>query len=363
MVTSILELPAELLISTLSLLPINSLLNFSQCSRYACSLANSSLHTLDLDFCSSSYSRETSIPTRRMFSIKSTIIHSDFGRKYSLASIFDSRQTNLDSNKTLLSIDDRSPYKIMVRIPEAHTYRFETLINFHAALLTSILTRHHHALHTLDVSLWTLSVPVAKAISQLYALRSLSIKLEGDSYQCTPIGVQQNAWQVLADCTAWNGRLCALKIQNVDIYISQLTTILTNNPQCQELQLSKCRSIGKALWEFLGEEWRGHRALQILAVADCGAILNKETLKAIEKLKGLKVRSSRSDFAHIAEHRLTSVLQYLDLRGCVGLDAETVNIWNNTVWHNLKLIPPDSFTRLEEGPLEVDSDCGSDDEV
>jgi hypothetical protein len=191
-------------------------------------------------------------------------------------------------------IDKRDPYQTMIRVEDAHTYEYGTLVNFHSALLSSILVRHQNALRNVHISVWAFTTPIAEATSHLRALRSLSIRVEDGSYARTAHrgrAVEQHAaWKVLAASTAWGSRLRVLKIENADLTELHLFTLLTNNSHCLELQLIACASVGKALWNFLGNTWRGRATLQSLAIGGCGGFLDLESLKIIEKMKGLKVR-------------------------------------------------------------------------
>jgi hypothetical protein len=223
-----------------------------------------------------------------VFSTKPGGNSSQFLKK--LATSFDYRKAILENKKECLSSNKKSPYKITVHIPDAHMYDYTILFNFHAALASSILTRYYSALQNLDISLWTLTAPVAKAISHLSVLRSLSVKLGEDTCLRNIPDVQNKAWQILAGPNVWDGRLYSLKIENADITPSQLTRILVNNPHCQELRLANCNSVGRALWELLGGQCKGQTRLRVLSIAKCGGVVSEETLKTIEKLNGLQVR-------------------------------------------------------------------------
>jgi hypothetical protein len=292
MSTSLFNLPPELLIPTLSLLPIRDLLKFSQSSRYARSLANESLHTLDLEFSQPSYldhicssSRRIPVNSSNRFSFsrimalaeKHTHIHTaTFNRRGRKAST---------SNKTV--------YKTTVRIHNAYSYGYPTLVNLHSALLSSILARYRNALQNIEITVWAFTAPMAKAISDLSALRSLSVKIQEPYYIR---GLTENckttrlAWQSLTTTTtAWARRLLVLKIENADITETSLFKILENNTCCRELSLKKCVDIGWTLWDFLATEWRGRDALQTLVIEEYGGMLNDTTLEAIGKLRGLQV--------------------------------------------------------------------------
>jgi hypothetical protein len=209
-----------------------------------------------------------------------------------LASSFDFSKGTLETKTIRPSDEHRCPYKINFRVSEAHTYEFDTLVNFNSALLSSILTRYSSALQTLDISIWTLTTTVANAISKLAVLQSLSITLEELAPHRTGVDVQSKAWQDIAGPNVWSGRLRSLKIQNAELHPSQLIDILGNNPCCGALEVTNCNAIGRALWEFLGGDWEGQASLRVLTISDCGSSVDEEVLTTIGKLKGLQVRTS-----------------------------------------------------------------------
>lgn len=251
MVHHVLELPPELLNLILASLPVRSLLKFSETSRYTRVLANSNLHILQLGI----------EPIRAL-------------------------------NRNKYSDDE-----IYMRIPHARTYDYTTLLKFHNALVHSILVRHADTLRTVNLSLWTISTPIAKGLSALYALQNLSIRIEDDMYaRAVPrpyIALerreQHKAWNLLGQTAVWKDRLRTLKIENADLNISQLAALLQYNRRCQEMWLGGCRYIGKDLWQFLGCEWDGRLALRSLHVAECGRSLVEEDLAAISGLRSLQV--------------------------------------------------------------------------
>jgi hypothetical protein len=255
MVQSILELPVELLLHILEFLSIKSVLTFSQCSRHARFMANSGIHTLELDFSSPPYLTGHFCPARGTFSATSNENSSRSLRR--LASPYDFSKGTLKSKTIGPPNEDRFPYRISVRVAEAHIYDFDTLVNFNSALLSSILIRYSSALQTLDISVWTLTVTVAEAISNLAVLQSFSITLEELPSHHISVENQNKAWEVIARSSAWTGRLRSLRIQNAGLYPSQLINTLENNACCQDLQIINCNAVGRALWDFLGGIWKG----------------------------------------------------------------------------------------------------------
>lgn len=295
MTSSLLQLPPEILIPTLALLPNQTILKFSQCSRYARSLANSSLHTLDIVFQSPSLRKDFDLISHRSL-IRGSSVRRRYctreclgGRHVHPCQLIHQRQGTLSSNEEVES------GKSIIRVPDAEIYEYATLVNFHSALLSSILGRHRNALRNLDISIWALTVPISKAISNIHALRELSITIQ-DRFQERGsqrkfLAEQAAAWDVLCSSATSAGRLNILHLENGDLTHRQLFRLLTKNPRCQELTLLKCGAIGKELWDFLGGEWQGRSSLRALTVAHCGGTLGKTTLHDIGKLKGLEVRT------------------------------------------------------------------------
>lgn len=294
MTSSLLQLPPEILIPTLALLPNQTILKFSQCSRYARSLANSSLHTLNVVFQSPSLRKDFDLFSRRPLSTGSSI-----RRRYCTEECLGGRHVHPcqlihQRQGSLLSDEELESKKCIIRVPDAELYEYATLVNFHSALLSSILGRHRTALRNLDLSIWALTVPMAKGVSRIYALRELSITIQ-DCFQergsrSRFLAEQAAAWDVLCISAASAGRLSILHLENGDLTHRQLFRLLDNNPRCQELTLRKCGGIEKELWKFMGEEWQGRSSLRALTVAHCGGTLGRTTLEGIGKLKGLEVR-------------------------------------------------------------------------
>ncbi|KAH7078218.1 hypothetical protein FB567DRAFT_450503 [Paraphoma chrysanthemicola] len=297
---TLLELAPEILFQVIATLPVQSLLKFSQCSRYTHSLANASLHTLKLDFG----------PAPNAFRLGSF-----------------------------------STARLLIQVPDANRYDFATLVNLQSALLPSILTRYQEGLQHLDVSLWTLTVPMAKAISELPALRSLSITLVEDLHirrlSRKYADQQRDAWQMLAQQAVWRGRLQSLKIENTDLSMTHLSPLLSSNYSCRELRIRRCESLGEDFWTFLQQGWNGSATLEILELADCGCVVTEAALDAMAGMRNLK---------------------YLDLHRCSVSYAETVEQWQGRMGHVAKVKPPKSYSYLDAGILEVDPDYTSDKE-
>ena len=199
----LLDLPTEIISQILAPLPTSSLLRFSETSHHARTLANANLHTLSLGIAPPTLSRP------KLLNIDQT-----------------SEPASTTSNST------KSPYSIWLQIPKAQTYEYRTLFNFQSALVTSILKRHGTMLQHLEISVWALTLPMAKAIKGLRALRTFSLRIEsGVRYvrgvSRSRIAVEREeqgkAWEVLTESAPeWSGRLTTLRLENCDVRAEQL---------------------------------------------------------------------------------------------------------------------------------------------
>jgi hypothetical protein len=298
MSNGLVDVPPEVLVNILSFLPIQALLRFSQCSTYTHSLATSSLHTLSLAI--------HTTPVARLISSISATRYPE--PKHSPSKFYFSAYPPTSTNQYQKDLQESAeaelacngPYNVSVSIPDAQTYDASTLILFHTSLMKSILFRHGNTLRNLDISLWTLTIPVAKALAALRALRVLSVRIDDFPHiRAMPrrlVGTQRaeqrEAWGIVAETAIWAPRLQALRIEGGELNSSQLFTLLRKSRWCQELWLCKCSSIGKELWNFLGNEWEyGRASLRILGIMRCGGQLDEGVMDLIGGLKGLQVSS------------------------------------------------------------------------
>ena len=198
-------------------------------------------------------------------------------------------------------------------IPDAGTYDYPTLISFNAALTKSILTLHGGTLRNLDLSLCTLTSPIARSIARLRALRVLSIRIEDSPYMRTTSrsgrasqqAEQRVAWEILTDTAAWAPRLEALRIEGGEISTTQLSQLLARSRWCRELWLSRCKSIGEEMWDWLGSGWKGSASLHILGIMGCGGQLGELAIDAIGGLRSLQVCMFGCDTGSWGCHVLT----------------------------------------------------------
>jgi hypothetical protein len=257
MVTSLLELPPELVIRALSFLSILDIFRVSVCSHHARTLAYASCHTLNLDFCAPPYQRDFHLNSHGGPSKRLPFNHvPSRSRPPSSAKHAQVRRTSIYKPGGSGWLKNESPDKMIILTEDAQRYDYETMINFHSALLRFIMKRHQRSLQNLDISVWTLTVPMAEIIPQLSALRSLSITIQETIYARTAQRknsvVQTTAWQMLAGSNDWNASLRQLRINNADITEPQLFQLLWRHVQCQELSINNCHAIGEALWDFFG---------------------------------------------------------------------------------------------------------------
>jgi len=305
MANNILSLPPEIFLHILSFLPVQSLLRFGQTSRTSHHLATSSLHTLSLG-----------IFPNRISSIISELATMQYPQPKETSSAFSRYPAPLStSSSSLTSVYEQSteldelfplegslegeanPHKVTVIIPDAHAFDYKTLLDFHASLTMSILTRHGSILRNLDLTLWTLTPAVAKTIGKLSALKTLSLRIEDfPRVRAVPRGrmaqlhaQQTEAWTLLAKTAAWAPRLTALRVEGGEMSTSQLSMLLRRSRSLRELWLCKCGAVGKELWLWLGTHWEDLVSLQILGVVKCGGALDETALDAIGTLESLRV--------------------------------------------------------------------------
>lgn len=187
--------------------------------------------------------------------------------------------------------EEVDPHKIVVKLDPA--YDFAILLNLHCALTESLL-RRYSALRKLDISLWTLTVPMAKAIACLPALCNLSIRIDKTafvprSYKGIEGIEQRRAWDFLAQNAIWAPSVRYLRLENSDINSVQLIKLLRTTCRLRKFCLSSCSFVDEKLLRFMGGRWCGRRTLQALTFEECDAALEGEALDAIEKLSGLQV--------------------------------------------------------------------------
>lgn len=330
------SLPSELLLHILSFLPIRSLLAFSLASRSAYILASSSLQTLSLGV----------YPTRVSSLISQLSSTSPTASPYSRST----RSLNSSDGSLVSSISDSSTTSDLFNeactvahvIPQASELRPHTLLAFHTALTSSILDRYCMSMRHLELSIWTLTPPVADALAGLKNLRTLCLRIEDpfgrgflrrwiinwgsttdedgsessprrvpDLYRALPEAGTGTEWNKFAD--AWS-RLETLRLVGAEISDWQLCQILKRNAGLKELWLKKCPEVGGELIKFLDEEWEGRSCLQTLGLVDCDLAdeINAETVKHVGNLPNL---------------------QFLSLLGCKGVTNNVVERLNDESWH------------------------------
>lgn len=298
----LLSFPPEVLVTILSFLPVKSLLRFSQTCRYSHALATSSLHSLSLG-----------IYTSRISGIVSCLSATQFPQPKHVQSAFSSGSHPILSSSRYRSVymddeelqalteterDCRDPFTVPISIPDSEKYDPTTLLMFHSALIESILKRHGRTLKRLELAVWTLTIPVAKALAAMPALRSLSIRTE-DFPQARGFprltaksrrSEEREAWRILTETAVWAPQLQALRIEGGQLSSTQLSKLLCKSRWCRELWLCKCSLIGPDLWRFIGDGWQnGRLALRILGVMRCGGQIDQDVLDVIGSLNGLQV--------------------------------------------------------------------------
>ncbi|KAF4301835.1 putative f-box domain protein [Botryosphaeria dothidea] len=354
------SLPSELLLHILSFLPIRSLLAFSLASRSAYVLASSSLQTLSLGI----------YPTRVSSLISQLSSTSPTASPYSRSTrSLNSSVGSLPSSSPSTASDPFTEDCTVAHvIPQASELRPHTLLAFHTALTSSILSRYCMSMRHLELSIWTLTPPVADALAGLKNLRTLCLRIEDpfgrgflrrwiinwgsttdeeddvgprsprrvpDLYRALPEAGTGTEWNKFAE--AWS-RLETLRLVGAEISDWQLCQILKKNPGLKELWLKKCLDVGAELLKFLDEEWEGRSYLQTLGLVDCDLAgeVNQDAVKHIGSLSNLQV---------------------LSLLGCKGLTNSTVERLNDESWHIPQIeLPGAHVTDLGPMPAVIEVD-------
>ncbi|KAK7556825.1 hypothetical protein IWX50DRAFT_214376 [Phyllosticta citricarpa] len=358
----LLSLPSELLLHILSYLPIKSLLAFSETSRMAYILASSSLQTLSLGI----YPNRVSSLISQLSSSSPTA--SPFSRS-ARSSLHES--AIVTSGETSTSSLFNEANTIAHVIPKASEHRPNTLLSFHTALTSSILSRYSVSMRNLELSVWALTPPIADALASLKNVRCLSLRVEDpfgrgflrrwiinwgsttddedisprsspSFFRAMPEAASGTEWNKFSD--AW-GRLETLRLMGAGISDWQLCRILERNPGLKELWLKKCPDVGLDLLKYMAEEWDGRLALDALSLIECDAAveIDEEAMEYIGELTNLK---------------------HLSLLGCRGVSNDAVARLNHEFWHIPTIdLPHAAEPGLVPAVIEVDPAYGDDDSL
>jgi len=218
------------------------------------------------------------------------------------------------------------------------------------AIASSVLCRYKY-IQTLDLLLWDLQPGTALAISGLYALRHLTIRL--DHPHIRHYDLPKTYWETCFPGKLWNslssalapshsssrgsgaatkrkpmgGVLQSVHLERCGITDYQLECLLADHPQIHTIHLKKCLVLTVDLFEALTRSAFLPSTLKALAFTDSGSeSIDERIYPYISELKALKV---------------------LDLHNCTNLRNEDVQHWNETVWG----IPEVRLPRGEEDAL------------
>ncbi|KAI9771870.1 MAG: hypothetical protein M1840_001640 [Geoglossum simile] len=199
------------------------------------------------------------------------------------------------------------------------------------AIVSSVLRRYKY-IQTLDLLLWDLKSCTTLAISGLYALRSLTIRLD-HPYIRHP-DLPKTHWETCVPGTLWNwlssalapphgsdggrkrkpmgGVLQSVHLERCGITDYQLECLLADHPHIHTIHLQKCLILTEELFEALTRSAFLPSTLKVLVFTDSSSEgINERIYPYISELKALKV---------------------LDLHNCTNLRNEDVKHWNETVW-------------------------------
>ena len=254
MTTQLFYLPPEIILQILESLPITSLVQFAQTSKYARSLAYSNIQDLSL-------------------------------------AIYPSHRISWQNKLFAARHKPKHALNAAIQIPRAWEFDYSTLIKFHDSIIASVLTRHACALQRLDLTLWRMSEPIAEAISQLPVLRELSVSIESlqvisRAYMSMQRKEEVTAWSRLASNTAYMGSVDTLIINNAEINTAQLSDLINRAERLSELRLSTCNMMTSEIWHTANL----HR-LRHLSLTDCLNVhVNEAAVDTISKMNRLQVR-------------------------------------------------------------------------
>lgn len=182
-----------------------------------------------------------------------------------------------------------------IQIPQARNFNYSTLAIFHDKIVASILSRHAYTLQRVDLTLWKLSIPVANALTQLPALRELSIRIAMPQTvpraEMTAQRKEENeAWSLLTSKPAFMASINALTIENAEINAMQLSDLLVGTGRLKDLWLSKCNMLTSSLWSSAQL-----RRLYHLSLSDCTNVhIHDLAVETISKMDRLQVRRPQS---------------------------------------------------------------------
>ena len=262
MTTQLFHLPPEILLQILDSLPITPLVRFAQTSKYARNLAYSNVQDLSL-------------------------------------AIYPSHRNSWHNKLFAAGHKPKHALNAAIQIPRAWEFDYSTLIKFHDKVIASIVTRHACALQKVDLTVWRMSKPMAKAISQLPALRELGVSIE--SLQAIPrayMNMQREeecaAWSQLASNPAFMGSVNTLIIKNAEINTTQLSDLTNGAERWKDLRLSRCNMLTSEIWSSTRL-----RSLHHLSLTDCVNVHVKEAaVDTISKMNRLQVRQLHSKHCH-----------------------------------------------------------------
>lgn len=267
MPTQLFDLPPEILLQILSTLPINHLLRFAQTSQFARSLAYSNLHNLSLAV----YPSHRSSWHNKLFTTQ--------------------QKPQYDRHR-------------VIQIPQAWDFDYSTLLSFHNKIITSILNRHAFALQRLELTLWTISMPIARALASLQGLRELTVRIEAThsmprAYMNLQRKEECRAWDLLASTSSFMNQVQILTLEGAEITAGQLSGLLSDTERPRELRLSKCDMLTSSIWS--SPRLAG---LQHLSITDCVNVhVNEMALETISKMHRLQVGQPQIQDRSSMQHR------------------------------------------------------------
>jgi F-box associated protein len=261
------DLPPELILRILSQLALRPLLDFSLVSNNCHALSRLSMRRLSFGI----------FPTR-----------------------LSSHISRLSTSTTLRDIVHGRPDRFIIAeencvtlvIPEADILDIATQVCFHDALNRAVLDRYANGLRVLDLSVWRMERGIARALSGLMGLQSLTLKIENPFFRRrvsrtddSLLQEQRGVWSLLAG--AWT-RLRVLRLEGVSATAEELLDTISGNDDIEELWLTRCDRLAGEVLGML-DQWEVCPRLKYLGVVESPATVKVEDLDFLQHFKTLEV--------------------------------------------------------------------------
>ncbi|KAI9776937.1 MAG: hypothetical protein M1839_009179 [Geoglossum umbratile] len=259
------------------------------------------------------------------------------------------------------AVHQTTPQNVCVLLKKGNSCSRVAVIARQNGIASGVLQRYKY-IQTLDLLLWDLQPCTALAISGLYALRDLTIRLDHPHIRHPDL--PKTYWETCSPSTLWNclssalslhnhkdgraaerkpmgGALRTIRLERCATTDYQLECLLADHPHVHTIRLQKCLALTEGIFEALARSPFLPSTLQVLSFTDsCSEEIDERIYPCISELKSLKV---------------------LDLNNCINLRNEDVRHWNETVWEIPEVRLPHSdedgaATTVGDRRIEVDEE-------